>query len=111
MGSFFAPENLMREARRQKRIPEGQVPQVCVLDPYGDIVRNLLSANRSRLNLHWACYHTRLYDFECDGIGLGVIGCAVGTPFAVLVAEEPFSSGCRLLVSITSSGLLSRNQG
>jgi hypothetical protein len=104
MGSVFAPENLMREARRQKNIPEGQVPQVCVLDPDGDIVRNLLSANRSRLNLHRVCYHTRLYDFECDGIGLGVIGCAVGAPFAVLVAEELFSSGCRLIVSITSSG-------
>lgn len=103
-GSVFAPENLMREARRQKNIPEGQVPQICVLDPDGDIVRNLLSANRSRLNPHWACYHTRLYDFECEGIGLGVIGCAVGAPFAVLVAEELFASGCRLLVSITSSG-------
>jgi len=102
--SVFAPENLLREARRQKNIPEGRVPQVCVLDPDGDIVRYLLSANLSRPDTHWACYHTQLHDFECEGIGLGIIGCAVGAPFAVLVAEELFASGCRLLVSITSSG-------
>jgi len=34
----------------------------------------------------------------------GIVGCAVGAPFAVLVAEELFASGCRLLVSMTSAG-------
>lgn len=33
-----------------------------------------------------------------------MIGCAVGAPFAVLVAEELFASGCELLISITSAG-------
>jgi len=32
------------------------------------------------------------------------VGCAVGAPFAVLIAEELFASGCRLLLSLTSSG-------
>ena len=35
---------------------------------------------------------------------VGVIGCAVGAPFAVLVAEQLFASGCQLLVSVTSAG-------
>jgi uridine phosphorylase len=35
---------------------------------------------------------------------LGIIGCAVGGPFAVLLAEQLFASGCGLLVSITSAG-------
>ena len=35
-----------------------------------------------------------------------MIGGAVGAPFAVLVAEELFASGCRQLISITSSGQL-----
>ena len=35
---------------------------------------------------------------------VGIIGCAVGAPFAVLVAEELFASGCQLLVSLTSAG-------
>ncbi len=33
-----------------------------------------------------------------------MVGCAVGAPFAVLVAEQVFASGCRLLVSVTSAG-------
>ena len=40
--SQFVPENLLREARRQMGLPEGQVPSICVLDPDGDIVASLL---------------------------------------------------------------------
>lgn len=102
--SEFVPENLLREARRQKAIPVGQVPRICVLDPDGDIVRHLLSSNSTRLNPYWACYHTQMYDFEFDGIAFGIIGCAVGASFAVLVAEELFACGCQLLISVTSAG-------
>src|SRR4051812_22701345 len=35
---------------------------------------------------------------------VGILGRAVGAPFAVLVAEELFACGCRLLISITSAG-------
>jgi uridine phosphorylase len=45
-----------------------------------------------------------LYVIEEGGLTLGVVGCAVGASFAVLVAEELFVSGCELLVSVTSSG-------
>jgi uridine phosphorylase len=37
-------------------------------------------------------------------LSIGIVGCAVGAPFAVLVAEQLFVSGCRFLVSITSAG-------
>ena len=43
-------------------------------------------------------------EFEVDRRRLGIIGGAVGASFAVLVAEQLFASGCRLLVSITSAG-------
>ena len=33
-----------------------------------------------------------------------MVGCAVGAPFAVLIAEQLFASGCALLVSVTSAG-------
>jgi len=102
--SVFKPENLLREARRQKSTPAGKVPSVCVLDPDGDIVENLLSGNEARLNDFWACYHTNMYDFKLNGLELGIIGYTVGAPFAVLVAEELFASGCRLLINVTSSG-------
>lgn len=102
--SIFAPENLLREARRQKNIPAGAVSKICLLDPDGDLVRHLLTTGQAHINPFWACYHTQMFDFTYKGIDFGVVGCAVGAPFAVLVAEEMFSSGCELLISFTSAG-------
>jgi len=59
---------------------------------------------KARLVETWPCYHTELYGFTLAGRVAGIIGCAVGAPFAVLVAEELFASGCRLLISVTSAG-------
>lgn len=102
--SVFTPDNLLREARRQKALSYATVPAVCLLDPDGDVVRYLVAQNKASRNPYWACYHTDLYDFEQNDIQFGVVGCAVGAPFAVLVAEELFASGCKLLISITSAG-------
>ncbi len=102
--SAFLPENLLREARRQKQIPEGSIPRICLLDPDGDIVRALKSSGRARIDPHWACYHTEMVNFEHQGIPFGIVGCAVGSSFAVLLAEQMFASGCELLISVTSSG-------
>ena len=102
--SVFAPESLLREARRQKGLPDARVPGICILDPDGDLVRNLVASQRAVRDRLWACYHTDLHLFSHAGIDYGVIGCAVGAPFAVLVAEQLFASGCRLLVSMTSAG-------
>ena len=33
--SAFTPQNLLREARRQKRLAATPAPEVCVLDPDG----------------------------------------------------------------------------
>jgi purine-nucleoside phosphorylase len=103
--SVFRPEALLREARRQKELSVIAVPEVCVLDPDGDVVRHLKRTGAGRAHQGWACYHTDLLTFDLHGIGeVGIIGCAVGASFAVLVAEQLFASGCRLLVSITSAG-------
>ena len=102
--SAFTPEALLREARRQRGIDAEPVPKLCILDPDGDIVRYLVAAGRARRHPAWACYHTELYAFEHEGVSCGIIGCAVGAAFAVLVAEELFASGCALLMSMTSSG-------
>ena len=63
----FRPENLLREARRQRRLPEGAVPAICALDPDGDAVRWLRAQGRARRVPSWACYHTELDAFEQDG--------------------------------------------
>jgi uridine phosphorylase len=102
--SAFSPENLLREARRQKGLPIANVPLVCVLDPDGDIMRELVQAGRARRDPAWACYHTDLHVVRDGDSGYGIIGGVVGGSFAVLVAEELFASGCRYLLSITSAG-------
>ena len=102
--SVFRPENLLREARRQRGLPDVAVPAVCALDPDGDIVRTLRASRLSRRAPGWACYHTEMDVTEHAGITVGIVGLAVGAPFAVLVAEQLFTSGCRLLISVTSAG-------
>lgn len=102
--SVFSPDSLLAEARRQKALPEESVPDICVLDPDGDIVRYLRETDQATRTSSWPGYHTTLYRFERDETTLGIIGCAVGASFAVLVAEQLFAAGCEFLVSITSSG-------
>src|SRR6266571_2125026 len=104
--SLFTPQNLLREARRQKGLPEGPVPAICVFDPDGDLVEFLQAAGHAHRHPTWACYHTVLETFVQDEIEYGIIGRVVGAPFATLVAEELFASGCQLLISITSAGQL-----
>lgn len=102
--SVFRPAALLREARRQKGLPDVPVPPVCFLDPDGDIVRRLRADGRATRFEAWPCYHTDLYTFTLEGRTAGIIGCAVGASYAVLLAEELFGSGCRLLISLTSAG-------
>ena len=102
--SVFNVENLMREARRQKRLSSAQVPPICVLDPDGDLVDYLRASGQAQPDPTWACYHTALYHFVQHGRSIGIIGRVVGASFAVLVAEELFASGCQLLISVTSAG-------
>lgn len=102
--SVFAPSALLREARRQKGLATVNVPSICILDPDGDIVRRLKENGQARSANDWPCYHTELYTFTVGAQVVGIVGCAVGAPFAVLVAEELFASGCHFLVSITSAG-------
>ena len=102
--SVFVPQNLLREARRQRGLPNGRVPPVCLLDPDGDVVGHLDRTRLAAPSASWACYHTDLVEAEVEGLLVGVVGRAVGAPFAVLVAEELFASGCELVISITSAG-------
>jgi uridine phosphorylase len=102
--SAFTPESLLREARRQKRLSATPIPEICILDPDGDIVRYLRAAGGADRHPGWGCYHTDLYAFHHEGHEYGIVGCAVGAAFAVLIAEELFASGCQLLLSMTSAG-------
>jgi uridine phosphorylase len=102
--SLFRVEGLLREARRQRRLSEEPVPDVCLLDPDGDVVRHLARAGRAARLGTWACYHSELWVTSGGDREIGVVPCAVGAPYAVLVAEELHASGCKLVISVTSAG-------
>jgi SAM-dependent methyltransferase len=102
--SVFTAGNLLREARRQRRLAPFRVPAACLLDPDGDAVRHLAARGAAAEQPAWACYHTRLWTTSWGGIEFGVVPFAVGGPFAVLVAEELASSGAELVISVTSAG-------
>jgi len=102
--SIFLPENMLREARRQKNLANTPIPPVCILDPDGDLFRQLQAANRTAICGGWACYHTAMHEFEHAGTHFGIVGGAVGAAFSVLLAEQAFASGCELLISLTSAG-------
>lgn len=104
--SVFQPGNLLRESRRQRNLPDQPVPRVCLLDPDGDIAAHLAQTGRGHRHTGWACYHTDMWVTDLAGTAVGVVGRAVGAPFAVLVAEQLFASGADLVVSITSAGQL-----
>ena len=90
--SVFSPDALLREARRQKRLAPLDVPAICIFDPDGDILRHLRNSGRAVRFDAWPCYHTDLYTFRLGGQTVGIIGCVVGAPFAVLIAEELFAA-------------------
>jgi uridine phosphorylase len=102
--SLFQVENLLREGRRQRHLPDDAVPEFCLLDPDGDVVRHLRGRRRAVLHEGWACYHSELWVTPRAYGPLGIVPCAVGAPYAVLVAEELHASGCRLIVSVASAG-------
>ena len=91
-------------AHRQKNLTVQDVPAVCILVPDGDVVRHLKASGKAHRVASWPCYHTELHSFDLAGETVGIVGYAVGAPFAVLVAEELFASGCRFLLNLTSAG-------
>ncbi len=104
--SVFLPENLLREGRRQRGLSDEPVPRVALLDPDGDIARYVVASGSARRHPGWACYHTQMLVTDLDGDEVGIVGGAVGGPFAVLVAEQLAVSGADLVVSMTSAGVI-----
>ena len=73
--SVFAPENLLREARRQKAIPAGAIPRICVLDPDGDIVRYLRATGQASLTPQALIHATaRRWLALCYNFGMKLVG-------------------------------------
>lgn len=102
--SVFAPDALMRGARRQRRLPEQPAPALCVLDPDGDILR-CLSGRGRRTRSRPGPATTRRCSCSSSTAARSASSAARSGPYAVLVAERMSAAGCELLLSVTSAGL------
>jgi hypothetical protein len=52
----------------------------------------------------WPFHHTELYEFALAGKTAGIYRMCSWRTFAVLVAEELFVCGCRILIGLTRLG-------
>ena len=105
----FTAANLLEAARIRKGLPKVAVPAGCLLNFDGELVQYLTATGRAIEETGWPCFHTRLFRWRAGNAEYGVIGGTIGAPFAVLVAEELFATGCKALISISSAGLIAEN--
>lgn len=106
--SVFTPANLIDSVRRARKIPEGAVPELCVLEFDGDLTDWLVAQGLAKPYSSWPCFHTRMFAAELEGVTVGIIPRSIGGPYAVLVAEQLAEAGARLIVGLTSAGRVSR---
>src|SRR5260370_35072841 len=66
--SVFRPENMLREARRQKGLSAEPGPPFCVLDPDVDIVQYVRKNRNAVCCPTWSCYPPKWWAWlECGG--------------------------------------------
>jgi uridine phosphorylase len=102
--SVFTAQAMLQLARGRKGLSSCQAPDICILDPDGDLEQYLHVRGELQEEENWGCFHTRLSTYHHGGRRHGIIGRAVGAAFSVLLAEQLFASGCKLLISVSSAG-------
>lgn len=107
--SAFTPDRLMAAVRAERTLAPDAVPPLCVLDFDGDLSDHLAAQGISSPWASWACFHTSMRAVAMDGCMCGIVPRTIGGPYAVLVAEQLWAAGARLIVGITSAGRVSPN--
>jgi uridine phosphorylase len=105
--SAFTARNLMEDVRRVRQVPAGAVPSLCFLDFDGDLTDWLAREGIARSYDSWACFHTRMFALELEGMPCGLIARTIGAPYAVLIAEQLHAAGAELIIGLTSAGRVS----
>ena len=107
--SAFTPERLMDAVRAERGLATEGVPALCVLDFDGDLSDRLAEDGVTTPLLSWACFHTSMRVMDVDGLPCGIVPRTIGGPYAVLVAEQLWAAGAKVIVGITSAGRISSN--
>ncbi len=93
--------------RAERGLAREPIPEICVLEFDGDLTDWLVSNGAAKPYESWACFHTRMFSIEVDGITCGVVPRTIGGPYSVLVAEQMAVSGARVVLGLTSAGRVS----
>jgi uridine phosphorylase len=107
--SAFTPERLMNAVRAERGLANEPVPQLCILDFDGDLSDRLAEEGATSPLASWACFHTSMRVMSLDGLSCGIVPRTIGGPYAVLVAEQLWAAGAKLVVGLTSAGRISLN--
>jgi len=102
--SAFTAEKLMDDVRRSRKVPNGTVPLICILEFDGDLTDWLVREGIAERFEPWACFHTSMFTMNLEGVACGIIPRTIGGPYAVLIAEQLQASGVSLIVGLTSAG-------
>lgn len=102
--SAFTPERLMEAVRAERELAPEPVPPLCVLDFDGDLSDHLAEQHMSSPWTSWACFHTSMRVADIAGTRCGIVPRTIGGPYAVLIAEQLWAAGAKLIVGLTSAG-------
>ncbi len=103
----FTPEGLIDSVRRSRRIPDGCVPPLCILEFDGDLTDWLVKEGIAQPFPAWPCFHTTMFAIEVENTMCGIIPRTIGGPYAVLIAEQLAAAGAELIIGLTSAGRVS----
>ncbi len=81
------------------------VPAACLLDPDGELLGHATAHHVTWPLRQWVCHHSRLRRWR-DAAGTD--RWSDWSPYAVMVAEPRFASGCRFLVNLSSASRIGR---
>src|SRR6188474_838976 len=86
-----------------------RLPPLCVLDFDGDLSDHLAEHQMSLPWTSWACFHTSMRVADIAGTRCGIVPRTIGGPYSVLIAEQLWAAGAKLIVGLTSAGRVSPN--
>jgi uridine phosphorylase len=105
--SAFRPADLMQAVRDARGLPDEPVPPICVLDFDGDLSDGLVRDGAVTPVHSWACFHTQMLGLTIGAVRCGVVPRTIGGPYAVLIAEQLYAAGARVILGLTSAGRVS----
>ncbi|MGC1903158.1 MAG: nucleoside phosphorylase, partial [Candidatus Acidiferrum sp.] len=100
----FTPASLMQSVRDARHMPNEPVPPICILEFDGDLTDWLVQQGFAKSFPSWPCFHTAMYSIQTGGTQCGIVARTIGGPYAVLIAEQLFAAGAKLVVGLTSAG-------